>query len=84
MTSTAPVVFRAPPLTIVATSTPQKDWPPERWAEHYQLYEADGNALLTRDRVPLFRALLLTGGEIEMIGDPHDVGRRYIERNFEG
>ena len=30
------------------------------------------------------RALLLTGGEIEMIGDPHEVGRRYIERNFEG
>jgi ABC-type polysaccharide/polyol phosphate transport system ATPase subunit len=29
------------------------------------------------------RALLLTDGEIEMIGDPHDVGRRYIERNFE-
>jgi len=30
------------------------------------------------------RAMLLSGGEIEMIGDPHDVGRRYIERNFEG
>jgi ABC-type polysaccharide/polyol phosphate transport system ATPase subunit len=30
------------------------------------------------------RAMLLTDGEIEMIGDPHDVGRRYIERNFEG
>jgi ABC-type polysaccharide/polyol phosphate transport system ATPase subunit len=30
------------------------------------------------------RALLLTDGEIEMIGDPHEVGRRYIERNFEG
>jgi ABC-type polysaccharide/polyol phosphate transport system ATPase subunit len=29
------------------------------------------------------RAMLLTDGEIEMIGDPHDVGRRYIERNFE-
>jgi ABC-type polysaccharide/polyol phosphate transport system ATPase subunit len=30
------------------------------------------------------RAMLLTDGEIEMIGDPHEVGRRYIERNFEG
>jgi ABC-2 type transport system ATP-binding protein len=30
------------------------------------------------------RALLLTDGEIELIGDPHEVGRRYIERNFEG
>jgi ABC-2 type transport system ATP-binding protein len=29
------------------------------------------------------RALLLTDGEIELIGDPHDVGRRYLERNFE-
>jgi energy-coupling factor transporter ATP-binding protein EcfA2 len=29
------------------------------------------------------RAMLLTDGEIEMIGDPHEVGRRYIERNFE-
>jgi ABC-2 type transport system ATP-binding protein len=29
------------------------------------------------------RALLLTDGRIELIGDPHDVGRRYIERNFE-
>ncbi len=30
------------------------------------------------------RALLLSAGEIELIGDPHDVGRRYLERNFEG
>jgi ABC-type polysaccharide/polyol phosphate transport system ATPase subunit len=29
------------------------------------------------------RALLLTDGQIELIGDPHDVGRRYVERNFE-
>src|SRR5947209_3189955 len=29
------------------------------------------------------RALLLTDGEIELIGHPHDVGRRYLERNFE-
>src|SRR4051794_36365346 len=30
------------------------------------------------------RAMLITGGEIEMIGDPRSVGQRYIERNFEG
>jgi ABC-type polysaccharide/polyol phosphate transport system ATPase subunit len=30
------------------------------------------------------RALLLTDGRIEMIGDPGEVGRRYLERNFEG
>ncbi len=29
------------------------------------------------------RALLLTDGEIEVIGDPAEVGRRYLERNFE-
>src|SRR4051794_8293585 len=30
------------------------------------------------------RAMLITDGEIEMIGDPRSVGQRYIERNFEG
>jgi ABC-type polysaccharide/polyol phosphate transport system ATPase subunit len=30
------------------------------------------------------RALLLTDGEIELIGDPVAVGRRYLQRNFEG
>jgi ABC-type polysaccharide/polyol phosphate transport system ATPase subunit len=29
------------------------------------------------------RALLITDGDIELIGDPADVGRRYLERNFE-
>jgi ABC-2 type transport system ATP-binding protein len=29
------------------------------------------------------RAMLITDGEIEMIGDPGRVGRRYLERNFE-
>ena len=29
------------------------------------------------------RAMLITDGEIEMIGDPGEVGRRYLERNFE-
>src|ERR671927_1849774 len=29
------------------------------------------------------RAMLITNGEIEMIGDPGRVGRRYLERNFE-
>jgi energy-coupling factor transporter ATP-binding protein EcfA2 len=29
------------------------------------------------------RAMLITDGEIEMIGDPGRVGQRYLERNFE-
>jgi ABC-2 type transport system ATP-binding protein len=29
------------------------------------------------------RALLLEDGRVEMSGDPHDVGRRYLELNFE-
>jgi ABC-type multidrug transport system ATPase subunit len=29
------------------------------------------------------RAMLITDGEIEMIGDPGRTGRRYLERNFE-
>src|SRR3954463_5080716 len=29
------------------------------------------------------RAMLITDGEIEMIGDPGKVGQRYLERNFE-
>jgi ABC-2 type transport system ATP-binding protein len=29
------------------------------------------------------RAMLIGNGEIEMIGDPRQVGQRYIERNFE-
>jgi diguanylate cyclase len=31
--------------------------PPEEWASHYDLYEADGVRLLRTDDIPLFRAL---------------------------
>lgn len=31
--------------------------PPEQWAEHFDLYRPDGDALLTPDEVPLLRAL---------------------------
>jgi PAS domain-containing protein len=30
---------------------------PEEWARHYDLYEPDGKTPLTRERIPLFRAL---------------------------
>ncbi len=36
---------------------PAEPVPPERWADHYSLYAADGRTPLGRDEVPLFRAL---------------------------
>ncbi|HXL15553.1 MAG TPA: response regulator, partial [Methylomirabilota bacterium] len=31
--------------------------PPEKWAEHYSLYHADGKRLLEKEELPLYRAL---------------------------
>jgi ABC-type polysaccharide/polyol phosphate transport system ATPase subunit len=62
----------------------------QRCLDEFQRLRDEGRTivLVTHDMTMVerfcHRALLLTGGEIEMIGDPHDVGRRYIERNFEG
>jgi len=36
---------------------PPEPLPADRWAEHYNLYRADGTTPLTREEVPLFRAL---------------------------
>ncbi|HUQ49863.1 MAG TPA: PAS domain-containing protein [Terriglobales bacterium] len=36
---------------------PEAALPPERWAEHYDLYKADGVTRLKKNEVPLFRAL---------------------------
>ncbi|HEV2108180.1 MAG TPA: diguanylate cyclase, partial [Thermomicrobiales bacterium] len=36
---------------------PEEPIPPEQWAEHYNLYRADGRTLLATEEVPLFRAL---------------------------
>ena len=35
----------------------KEDVPPERWAEHYGLYEPDGKRLLEKEALPLYRAL---------------------------
>jgi ABC-2 type transport system ATP-binding protein len=62
----------------------------QRCLDEFQRLRAEGRTivLVTHDMTMVerfcHRAMLLSGGEIEMIGDPHDVGRRYIERNFEG
>ena len=36
---------------------PAEHLPPEKWAEYYDLYEADGTTPLEMERIPLFRAL---------------------------
>jgi len=36
---------------------PEAPLPPERWAEHYGLYDADGKTPLKKEATPLFRAL---------------------------
>lgn len=38
-------------------SLPEIPIPPEQWAEHYDLYQADGKTPLRKDDIPLFRAL---------------------------
>src|SRR3954449_258300 len=61
----------------------------QRCLDEFQRLRDEGRTigLVTHDMTMVerfcHRALLLSGGEIEMIGDPHEVGRRYVERNFE-
>ena len=35
---------------------PQQPLPPEKWAEYYNLYDAEGKAFLKQEEIPLFRA----------------------------
>jgi ABC-type polysaccharide/polyol phosphate transport system ATPase subunit len=61
----------------------------QRCLDEFQRLRDEGRTivLVTHDMTMVerfcHRALLLTDGEIELIGDPHEVGRRYVERNFE-
>ena len=36
---------------------PEEPIPPEQWSEHYDLYHMDGTTPLTKEEIPLFRAL---------------------------
>src|SRR6185295_12404805 len=36
---------------------PAEPLPPERWAEHYRLFQVDGKTPLRKEAIPLFRAL---------------------------
>ncbi|BAY28177.1 multi-sensor signal transduction histidine kinase [Nostoc carneum NIES-2107] len=58
---------------------PVKSLPPEQWAEHFSLYQADGQTLLLKTEIPLLRALQ---GEIvenaEMVIAPKQGERRSL------
>jgi len=50
---------------------PQKNIPPEKWADHYDLYMPDGKTRMNKDDIPLYRALKGEYfNEIEMVIKP--------------
>ncbi|HSW13606.1 MAG TPA: PAS domain S-box protein [Solimonas sp.] len=61
---------------------PEEALPPERWAEHYDLYEADGRTRLLTARIPLYRAF---AGEsvrdAEIVIAPHGLPVRTVMCN---
>lgn len=61
---------------------PEAPLPPEQWAEHYDLYLADGITRMEMTQIPLFRAL--NGDQIhdlEMVIAPRDRPRRVVVCN---
>ncbi len=59
--------------TQVFHGLPPEPMSSDRWAEHYDLYEADGTTRLSREQVPLFRALRGERVEgVEMVIAPRD------------
>ena len=61
---------------------PEEPLPPEQWAEHYDLYLADGVTRMATEQVPLFRAL---NGEqvrdVEMVLAPKGRARHVVTCN---
>jgi ABC-type polysaccharide/polyol phosphate transport system ATPase subunit len=61
----------------------------QRCLDQFHKMRAEGRTivLVTHDMETVdrfcHRAMLITDGQIEMLGDPERVGRRYLERNFE-
>ena len=49
---------------------PEEPLPPERWAEHYDLYLPDGTTRMATEQVPLFRALRDGRADTEMVIAP--------------
>ncbi|MDX6715544.1 MAG: type transport system ATP-binding protein, partial [Baekduia sp.] len=62
----------------------------QRCLDEFHRLRSEGRTivLVTHDMATVerfcHRALLLTDGNIELIGDPQEVGRLYLQRNFEG
>lgn len=63
-------------------AVPQEPLPPERWAEHYNLYDAEGERLLEQSEIPLFRAF---SGEsfvnVELMTKPPEAEPRHLLTN---
>lgn len=63
-------------------AVPQQPLPPERWAEHYNLYDAEGKKLLEQEDIPLFKAF---SGEsftnVELITKPPEGRPRHLLTN---
>ncbi|HEX8342925.1 MAG TPA: ATP-binding protein, partial [Tepidisphaeraceae bacterium] len=61
---------------------PEQSLPPEQWAEHYDLYASDGKTRMSKEQVPLFRAL--TEGvvkNVEMVIAPRNQQPRVLMAN---
>ena len=60
----------------------QKSLPPEQWAEHYSLYDAEGKNYLNQEDIPLVRAF---AGEsftnVELMAIPPNGKRRVLSTN---
>jgi ABC-type polysaccharide/polyol phosphate transport system ATPase subunit len=62
----------------------------QRCLDEFHRLRSEGRTivLVTHDMATVerfcHRALLLTDGNIELMGDPQEVGRLYLQRNFEG
>ncbi|HUO82304.1 MAG TPA: ATP-binding protein [Gammaproteobacteria bacterium] len=53
--------------------------PPDKWAEHFSLYRADGQTLMDKSEIPLYRAFLgETIRNVEMVIAPKGKPRRVL------
>ncbi|MEM8831857.1 MAG: PAS domain S-box protein [Cyanobacteria bacterium P01_G01_bin.19] len=63
-------------------AAPQEPLPPERWAEHYSLYDAEGKNYLKQSETPLFRAFSgETFTDVELMVIPKSGSARILSAN---
>ncbi len=61
---------------------PAQPLPPEQWAEYYDLYHSDGKTRMTKEQVPLFRALAEgVVKDVEMVIAPQHQQPRLLMAN---